>query len=188
MPARLDRETSGVVVLVKTHPLASRMQRAMEHRTVSKVYHAILHGILDQPVVVNQPIGLHPSSEVVTRRAVVDGGQEATTEFHPLASGEGFTLVRVHPLTGRAHQIRVHAEWLGHPIAGDKMYGVPDHVFLDFLREGVTPRLLETLILPRHALHASEMNFRTENLRFAAPFPQDLKEFCTSQMRVVAPI
>lgn len=184
MPARLDRETSGVVILVKTHPLASRLQRAMEHRTVQKTYHAILHGRLESPVVVDQPIGLHGASEVVTRRAVRAGGQPAATEFHPLAYDGRFTLVRVHPVTGRAHQIRVHAEWLGHPIVGDKMYGVPDAVFLDFLKEGVSPRLLDTLILPRHALHASQIEFRNPALGFCAPLPEDLAQFCQDRFGV----
>lgn len=178
MPARLDRETSGVVVLVKAHPLASRLQRAMEHRTVDKTYFALLHGNLGQPVVVDQPIGLHAGSAVVTRRCVRSDGQPACTEFHPVVANGQFTLARVHPLTGRAHQIRVHAEWLGHPIVGDKMYGVPDAVFLDFLKEGLTPRLLETLLLPRHGLHAAEIRFRNEALRFRAPLPDDIAPFC----------
>ncbi|MCS7026153.1 MAG: RluA family pseudouridine synthase [Bryobacteraceae bacterium] len=188
LPTRLDRETSGVVLLVKTPELASRLQGAMERRTVRKIYYAILRGALQQPVEVNQPIGMHPHSAVVTRRAVVACGQPAVTKFEPLAANEEFTLVRVLPFTGRIHQIRVHAEWLGHPVVGDKMYGVPDEVFLEFLRAGITPELLNRLALPRQALHCAQMEFTSEGLRFRAPFPEDLKHFLDRHFEAVPPL
>jgi 23S rRNA pseudouridine1911/1915/1917 synthase len=87
----------------------------------------------------------------------------------------GYTLARIEPRTGRLHQIRVHAEWFGHPIAGDKIYGPDETLFLDFIAYGWTERHAALLPLDRHALHASEWQYESEefSLRFAAPLPVD---------------
>ena len=155
MPSRLDRETSGVVVVAKSYPDASRLQRAVQRRQVRKVYHAILTGELRGPVRVDQPNGKAPESAVSVRRAVVPGGAAAITDFEPLACRLGLTLVRVIPHTGRNHQIRVHAQWLGHPVAGDKLYGPDETLFLEFLEFGWTERHAALLPLDSQALHAS---------------------------------
>jgi len=184
MPSRLDRETSGVVVFAKNVETASRLQRAIAERRVQKIYRAILHGELHQRVVVDQPISRDTSSEYHTRQCVsATGGRAAQTEFVPLAVGGGYTLAEIRPLTGRLHQIRVHAAWLGHPVAGDKLY--PDaSLMLEFVSQGFTPRLLAALPLPRHALHACTLVFETEtgSERFEAPLAQDLVEFCRGRI------
>jgi len=180
MPSRLDRETSGVVVFAKNAETASRLQSAIAGRRVQKVYRAVLHGELREPATVIQPLGRDEDSEYRTRQCVVAaGGQAAHTEFIPIAVGGGYTLVEVRPLTGRLHQIRVHAAWLGHAVVGDKLY--PDaSLMLEFVREGFTPRLLAALPLRRHALHAASIVFETEagSERFDAPMAEDLSEFC----------
>ena len=180
MPSRLDRETSGVVVFAKNVATASRLQRAIADRRVQKLYRAILHGELARPILVQQAIGRDTNSVYRTRQCVLtSGGQAAQTEFIPVAMGGGYTLAEVRPLTGRLHQIRVHADWLGHPVAGDKLY--PDaSLMLEFVSQGFTPRLLAALPLARHALHASTLIFETETgiERFEAPMPEDLVEFC----------
>lgn len=176
LPTRLDRETSGVVVVVKDAATRGLLHRAAAARAIEKTYHAVLVGRLGEAVTVDQPIGLAESSRVAARRAVrSDGaGQAAVTGFVPLAFENGHTLVRVQPRTGRTHQIRVHAAWLGHPIAGDKLY--PDEqIFLDFL-EGRSHD--QAGGLDRQALHATRWcceygGGSAAALRFAAPVPRE---------------
>jgi 23S rRNA pseudouridine1911/1915/1917 synthase len=95
----------------------------------------------------------------------------------------GFTLVRVITETGRKHQIRVHAQWLGHPLVGDKIYGPDDRLYLDFIDWGWTPALAEKLLLPRQALHCAEIDLRAVGVHttFHAPLANDLREFCLSR-------
>lgn len=178
---RLDRETSGVVVLAKDAKMASRLQVAMQERKVGKAYDAILTGELPQPVTVNQPLGDDITSPVFVKSAVVapGEGQNAVTHFTPTATGRGFTLARVVTDTGRKHQIRAHAQWLGHSLVGDKIYGPDARLYLDFIDHGWTDALAQRLLLPRQALHCAEINLRPAGLPhvFAAPLPADLRGF-----------
>lgn len=177
---RLDRETSGVVVLAKDPPMASRLQRAMSERRIGKAYLAIRTGELAAEASVDQPIGDDSGSPVFVKSAVLPDGQPATTLFTPLSSGGGFTLARVVTKTGRKHQIRVHAHWLGFPVVGDKIYGPDSRLFLEFIDGGWTPALAARLLLSRQALHCAEIDLRPAGLPyvFAAPLPADLREFC----------
>jgi 23S rRNA pseudouridine1911/1915/1917 synthase len=190
MPSRLDRETSGVVVLAKNRETASRMQKAAEQRRVRKSYWAILCGTLKERCEVCQPIARDLDSEFASRQRVVeDGGYAAVTEFDPVDWGGGYTLARVHPRTGRLHQIRVHAAWLGHAVAGDKLYGPDPSLMLEFTKHGFTEHLASVLPLPRHALHAAEIAFPDEDGEevFRAPLAADLTEFCREKMGVRPP-
>ena len=114
---------------------------AFQERRVHKRYLAIMGGELEEPVSVNQPLAKDLESQVAARVTVRKSrsAQKAVTHFTPLVSGGGYTLVEVRPETGRKHQIRAHAFWLGHPIAGDKIYGPDDTLFLEFITEGWTP-------------------------------------------------
>lgn len=185
---RLDRETSGVVVLAKTRAMASRLQTAMQKRLVGKVYLAILTGELRGPVVVDQPLGDDTTSPVFLKSAVVAGGQVSVTRFEPLAAGGGFSFVRVTPETGRKHQIRAHAQWLGHALVGDKMYGPDARLYLEFIDTGWTEALAAKLFLSRQALHCAEIDLRPAGLAnvFSAPLPADLREFCAARGLPVA--
>lgn len=180
MPSRLDRETSGVVVIAKNRDSASRLQRAAERRRVRKTYYAILTGELRERRVINEPIGRDAASAYASRQAVLPNGRAAETEFVPVARGGGYTLARVHPRTGRLHQIRVHAAWMGHAVAGDKLYGPDPSLMLEFRERGFTERLAAVLPINRHALHAAEVVFETARGEevFRAPLAPDLEAFC----------
>lgn len=181
---RLDRETSGVVVLAKDARTASLLQVAMQERRIGKSYIAILTGQLEAAVTVCRPLGDDIQSPVFTKSAVVaDGeGQSAITHFLPLghAAARDFTLVRVTTETGRKHQIRAHAQWLGHFLVGDKIYGPDARLYLEFIEHGWTAALASRLLLPRQALHCAEVDLAPAGLpwRFQAPLAADLVEFC----------
>jgi 23S rRNA pseudouridine1911/1915/1917 synthase len=182
---RLDRETSGIVVLAKDAKMASRLQVAMQERKIGKVYLAVLTGGLTAAVTVNQPLGDDVSSPVFVKSAVVAAGegQEAITHFAPVSVGGGVTLVRVVTETGRKHQIRAHAQWLGHTLIGDKIYGPDARLYLDFIDHGWTEALAAKLLLPRQALHCAEIDLRPAGLAhvFTAPLPGDLREFLAAR-------
>jgi 23S rRNA pseudouridine1911/1915/1917 synthase len=173
MPSRLDRETSGVVLMLRNSSLASRLQQAIAKGEVRKVYHALLAGELREEMRVEQPLGKAPGSVIEVRRGVVPDGAPAATRFVPLEVGRGYTLVEVHPETGRTHQIRAHAAWLGMPVAGDKVYGPDETLFIEFFEQGWTPRHEELLGITRHALHATEWSCPPAGLSFRAPLPRD---------------
>jgi 23S rRNA pseudouridine1911/1915/1917 synthase len=182
---RLDRETSGVVVLAKDSRMAARLQVAMQQRKVGKAYFAVMTGELPAPVTVNQPLGDDTASQVFIKSAVVapEFGQSAVSHFTPVARGGGFTLARVVTETGRKHQIRAHAQWLGHSLVGDKIYGPDAMLYLEFIDHGWTPNLQARLLLPRHALHCAEIDLRAAGADrvFTAPMPRDLEEFCAAR-------
>ncbi len=177
---RLDRETSGVVVFARTPEVAARLQGALSGRRARKSYLAIMTGELTEPAAVDQPLGPAEGALVLARTAARPDGKPARTVFVPLSRGGGFTLARALPETGRKHQIRAHAQWLGHPLVGDKIYGPDERCFLEFLETGWTPALEARLLLPRQALHCSEIDLREAGLDrvFSAPLPADLRAFC----------
>ena len=194
---RLDRETSGVVILVKTLEANRRMRELFQDRFVSKTYVAIVHGEPSwDETVCDLPLGtLHPKEEgVVTsgkpetvelRQGHLDGGSAARTRYSVAQRMPGLTLVECFPETGRTHQIRAHLECLGFPILGDKLYGQPDDVFLEALRQGATPRVRASIGFPRHCLHARSIAFphpfTGQTLRVSAPIAADMAAICAGQ-------
>jgi len=194
---RLDRETSGVVVIAKDAKMASRLQVAMQERKVGKVYRAIMWGELKEAVTVDRALGDDVNSPVFVKSAVVaEGGQRAVTHFAPEgvardegggngAPGGAFSLVRVVTETGRKHQIRAHAQWLGYPIVGDKIYGPDDRLYLEFIDGGWTPAMAEKLLLPRQALHCAEIDLRAAGVErvFEAPLAEDMRRFWEQKTR-----
>ena len=180
---RLDRETSGVVLFAKTAAAAATLQGAMSARKADKTYLAILTGELPGPVTAAQPLGRDEASPVAAKSAVRPDGQAAVTTFTPLSRANGFTLAGVKTETGRKHQIRAHAQWLGYPLVGDKIYGPDERLFLDFITGGWTSALAERLLLPRQALHCSRIDLSRAGLDtpFFAPLPPDLRAFCAAR-------
>lgn len=188
---RLDRETSGVVVVAKDESTARHLQRVTVEKTYAKTYLAILAGELGAEILVDQPLGPDGGGLLRTKTCVVPAGEgkRARTRFRPLACGGGFTLARVTTETGRMHQIRAHAEWLGHPLVGDKIYGPDQNLFLEFLDTGWTPALAARLLLPRQALHCAELDLRPcgEPHVFRAALPVDLVQFGIAHIGAAAP-
>lgn len=185
---RLDRETSGVVVLAKRRDLASRLQTAVQDRRVIKRYLAILQGEFSDRRDVNVPIGPDLGSVVYAKRraAPAPDASPAQTIFHPLATGGGFTVVAALPVTGRTHQIRAHAEWLGHRVVGDKVYGPSATCFLEFIEHGWSAALAQRLLLSRQALHCASVTFQLPEgaMGFTAPPTPDLVDFARERVGV----
>ena len=179
---RLDRETSGVVVLAKDAKMASVLQTAMMERKAGKGYLAVMSGELAAPVTVNQPLGDDRASPVFIKSTVVEGGHAAVTHFTPLVVAGGFTFARVVTETGRKHQIRAHAQWLGHSLIGDKIYGPDAQLYLDFITKGWSAALEEKLLLPRQALHCAEIDLSAVGAPqiFKAEMAADMQTFCLS--------
>ncbi|MDB6164892.1 MAG: rluD 1 [Lacunisphaera sp.] len=187
---RLDRETSGVIILAKTEAVAARLGKAVLQRSIGKLYVALLEGELTEAVTVNQPLGPDPTADVTIKSRVVAGedSQEAVTVFHPLAVRNGVTLTGIELLTGRKHQIRAHAEWLQHRVLGDKLYGPDPGLYLEFAKHGWTEKHSALLPLTRQALHCAAVDLRPSGLDYLlrAPWPKDLARFAERQMQLPA--
>jgi 23S rRNA pseudouridine1911/1915/1917 synthase len=185
---RLDRETSGLVLIAKTRGAARSLHLQMQGRKFGKEYLAIVWGWpADDGFVIDAPIlrqGSRQSSRIYLKQAVHPAGAPARTRFQVerrlvrhTTNGERFAFVRAFPETGRTHQIRVHLAHAGFPVVGDKIYGPDDGCYLEFIRTGWTPALAERLLLPRHALHSAALHLQDQSLSWHAPLPDDLAAF-----------
>lgn len=184
--SRLDRETSGVVLLAKDKKMARICQMSMEFRKVKKYYYVLLTGELENTVYVDQPLAKDIDSNIHAKVCVREDrtSQKAQTTFKPLESKNGYTLCEVELHTGRKHQIRAHAEWLKLPVVGDKIYGGNPELFLEFIEKGWTERLATQLLMKRQAIHAAKLEFFHEEFKetFCAPLPEDMKQFSIEYM------
>ena len=189
---RLDRETSGVIILAKDEPTGRLLQKAVARRQVGKTYVTLLDGELGGPLKVDQPLGPDPAADVTVKQRVVaagsPGAQEAVTVFHPLARRGGCTLAGVELITGRKHQIRAHAEAIGHRVLGDKLYGPDPSLYLEFAQQGWTERHTALLPLTRQALHCAAVDLRPAGLDYllTAPWPTDLAQYTGRHLRLPA--
>jgi 23S rRNA pseudouridine1911/1915/1917 synthase len=131
----------------------------MERRMVLEPYYALLKGELRSTVMVDQPLRTRRGTSQVAVKTAVRAGPgtlPAATFFEPVLVRNGYTLARVQPHTGRKHQIRAHALWLGLPVIGDKLYGGDDSLYMEFVAHGWTKRLGAALEMGRQALHARQ--------------------------------
>lgn len=163
---RLDKDTSGVMVLAKNLLAKAFLQEQFKSRQVKKTYLALVQGRLPQgEAEIRLPIGR--SRKAPIKRAVVPGGRESTTHYKVICEFAGATLVEIDLQTGRTHQIRVHFGHIGHPVVGDTLYG-----------DDKPPRTLH-----RQFLHAKELQFTTpsgKNVKISSPIPEELQDYLDS--------
>jgi 23S rRNA pseudouridine1911/1915/1917 synthase len=191
---RLDRETSGLVLIAKNAVSARRFGRAMERRQIEKEYLAIVHDwpewettSLEAPLVRQ---GEHQQSAIWLKQMIHERGAVALTDFFVeqrfVRQKKRFALVRAIPRTGRTHQLRVHLAHLGHAIVGDKIYGPNEKLYLRFIETGWTDDLAKKLLLPRQALHSARLRLAGE-FDWQSPLPGDLVEWSNGRAATLSP-
>ena len=159
--SRLDKGTSGLLIAAKSGYVHDRLRRALHSSELRREYRAIAVGQVTPPCgVIDAPIGRAEGS--IIRRCVREDGLVSRTEYEVLQTTERFTLLRLRPETGRTHQLRVHMAYLGHPLAGDWLYGTE-----------------EKNLIARPALHSYELwltqPITGQELHFTVPIPQDMQ-------------
>ena len=182
---RLDRETSGVVLMAKNQAAARIWQKALEQKQVKRTYLAIVEGELNEEVQVAGFVGNDPDSKVfVKQRVTVKSrtSKKADTRFFPLYSAEGYTFVSVLTKTGRKHQIRLHAQSIGYPLVGEKLYGHDESYYLNFCESGWNSSWMVELGMDRQALHARRFGYLDEDEIFEAEIPSDIMSFLENRM------
>ncbi len=158
---RLDKDTSGLILIAKDGVTRAALQRQFKRRRVAKAYLALVEGqVQPREGVVEAPVGRNKRQR--KKMAVVRSGREARTLYRAIEYFADNTLLEVHPHTGRTHQVRVHLAWLGYPIVGDVVYG----------------RRRQRLLRTRHFLHAARIRLShpvtSKEVEFEAPLPPEL--------------
>jgi len=184
---RLDRETSGVVLVAKTAKKARQFGLAMQRRQIRKHYLALVHGWPEwQEITLDAPIlrkGEITPSPIWVRQMVHPQGAPCETHFRVIERAHApcgpVALVEAQPKTGRMHQLRVHLSHLGHPIVGDKIYGHDERCYLDFIDHGWTEPLAARLYFHRQMLHSWQLLVETDGFsgHWTAPIPSAWSPF-----------
>lgn len=177
---RLDKDTSGLLVVAKTLAAQTSLVRQLEARSVQREYLALVHGELTRAGKVDAPIGRHPSQRV--KMAVVESGKAAVTHYQIEERFPSCTLLRCRLETGRTHQIRVHMARIGHPLVGDRVYLKGPQKCVPQLRALLSG-------FPRQALHAARLALEHpvggKMMEWHAPLPQDMQQLL-QQIKAIA--
>ncbi|MEJ2455546.1 MAG: 23S rRNA pseudouridine(1911/1915/1917) synthase RluD [Candidatus Thiodiazotropha sp.] len=171
---RLDKETSGLLVVAKTLPAQNALVSQLQARSVKREYRAVVQGVMTAGGTVDAPIARHPVNRL--RMAVIESGKPAVSHYRVLQRFRAHTYVKVELETGRTHQIRVHMAYIHHPLVGDPLYGGRLK-----LPPAASDALVETLRgFRRQALHAMRLTLQHpgtgERLSWEAPLPADMRE------------
>lgn len=171
---RLDKDTSGLLVIARTLEAHTALVRALETHEVEREYEAVCVGVMTAGGTVNAPLGRHPVDRL--KQAVREDGRESVTHYRVIHRYRGHTHVRLNLETGRTHQIRVHMAHIRYPLVGDKVYGGRL-----LLPRGASPALIEALRgFGRQALHAARLAFdhpvTGKPVEAVAPTPSDMQE------------
>lgn len=170
---RIDKDTSGLLVIAKTLEAQTNLTKQLQNRTISREYEAIVQGVLTGGGTISEPIGRHPHQRL--KMAVVEHGREATTHYWVIKRFNTFTHIKVKLETGRTHQIRVHMANHHHPIVGDQTYGGR----MKLPKDGADEFITALKAFKRQALHAKRLEFihpRTgKTVSFEAELPKDMK-------------
>ena len=185
LASRLDRETSGVVLLAKHRKAASLWQKGIERKTVRRSYFAIVRGEMSERRELSTFLGKDPESSVFVKQRVMGRtrtSKRAESVFEPLGTAKGHTFCMVSTKTGRKHQIRAHAQAIGHELVGEKLYGPDELIYLQFCEGGWQPGWLELLGMSRQALHGRSLGFLRDGPVFYADLAPDMSAFLRDQM------
>ncbi len=179
---RLDKDTSGLLVVAKNLTAQTALVRQLEARTVQREYLALVHGEVLRAGKVDAPIGRHPTQRV--KMAVVDSGKPAVTHYQIEQKFPSCTLLRCRLETGRTHQIRVHMARIGHPLVGDSVYLKGPQKCVPQLRALLTG-------FPRQALHATRLALQYpdsgEQMEWQVPLPQDMVQLLQQLKEIISP-
>jgi 23S rRNA pseudouridine1911/1915/1917 synthase len=185
---RLDRETSGVILVARSTEAASRFGAMTMRREIQKTYVAFVngrveeeHGLIDAPI---GRLGISEDNPIWLRQGVIAPGDvrksaAARTEYWVLAAADSCSCLKLRAHTGRLHQLRVHLASIGHPVIGDKVYGPDPALYLKFIVEGWTDEHQRVLGLERHALHAAELAFswKDQDCHYRSSMPEDMRQY-----------
>lgn len=171
---RLDKNTSGLLVIAKTQPALMSLSKQLKKRSISRIYQAIVLGVMTSGGTINEPIGRHSIQR--KRMAVIETGKPAITHYRVIERYRAHTRIKIQLETGRTHQIRVHMAHIHYPVIGDPIYGGRLQ-----LPKGCTEELVNALRqFKRQALHASELGFihpiTQQSVNFTAPLPEDMQQ------------
>jgi 23S rRNA pseudouridine1911/1915/1917 synthase len=170
---RLDKNTSGLLVIAKTHTALQHLSKQLKAHDITRIYQAIVFGLITSGGTINEPIGRHPMQR--KRMAVMDTGKNAVTHYRVTERYRAYTRLKVQLETGRTHQIRVHMAHIHHPLLGDQVYSGRLQ-----LPKGASPELVKKLReFKRQALHACELSFAHpvtgKTMTFQAAIPEDMQ-------------
>jgi 23S rRNA pseudouridine955/2504/2580 synthase len=172
---RLDRDTSGLLIVAKKRSALVELHRLLREGAVEKVYVAVVKGVLNKPLEIREPLHKYVSATGERRVSVGAGGRQAVTRVKPLKASDHYSVLEVRLLTGRTHQIRVHLAHAGHPVLGDDKYG-------DFPLN----RAVAKLGVRRLLLHARRLGFAHpvtgEGISLESKLPDDMREFIDQRL------